>query len=148
MRDKHFIRIERGGLLSREQHYLMMKWACACAEHVLFLCENSAQQRLIMILNIANQWKTGKATVGEARNAALEAIKLARESDNRTIVAVTRSVGHAVATAHMADHALRAADYALKAIKTTNNAVETERIWQNEQLDAEIAEIISNARNK
>jgi hypothetical protein len=48
----------------------------------------------------------------------------------------------------MADHALRAAEYALKAIKTLNKLVETERKWQDEQVPSEIVELVLSARNK
>jgi hypothetical protein len=51
-----------------------------------------------------------------------KAIAVANESSSNAVsVALARAVGHAVATAHMADHSLRAADYALKAIKGPEN---------------------------
>ena len=61
------------------------------------------------------------------------------------IIAVARSVGHAVATAHMADHSLGAALYALKAVKHAGKSVDAERKWQNEQLPSEIMELVLTA---
>ena len=55
-------------------------------------------------------------------------------------------MGHAVATAHMADHALGAALYALKAIQQSGNSIDEERKWQNEQLPIEIRDLILKTR--
>jgi hypothetical protein len=63
-------------------------------------------------------------------------------------IAVARAVGHAVATAHMADHSLGAALYALKAVKNAGKSIDAERKWQNEQLPSEIMEIVLTARSK
>jgi hypothetical protein len=55
-------------------------------------------------------------------------------------------VGQAVATAHMADHALGAAWYALKAVKNAGKSPDAERRWQDEQLPLEIMDLILSAR--
>jgi len=73
---------------------------------------------------------------------------VARESSNPTSIAVARSIGHAVATAHMADHSLGAALYALKAVKSAGNSIDAERNWQNEQLPAEIMDLVLTPRTK
>jgi hypothetical protein len=76
------------------------------------------------------------------------AIALARESSDPVVIAIARAVGHAVATAHMADHSLEAALYALKAVKNAGKSKDAERNWQNEQLPSEIMELIITARIK
>jgi hypothetical protein len=78
--------------------------------------------------------------------ASVGAHAAARESDNPTSAAVARSIGHAVATAHMADHSLGAALYALKAVKNASKSIDKERKWQNEQLPSEIEDIVMTAR--
>ena len=95
---------------------------------------------------MAKDWKQGNASVGDARKASLDAIAVANESSNPTLVAVARSVGHAVATAHMADHSLGAALYALKAAKNAGISLDEERKWQNEQLPSEIRHLVITAR--
>jgi len=70
-----------------------------------------------------------------------------RELRNTTYIAVSRAVGHAVATAHMADHSLAAASYALKAVKSAGKSISEERKWQDEQLPIEIKELFLSARN-
>ena len=146
MRDKRFVAEHRGGPLKKEQHIQLIELACLYVEHVLPLADKIGE-RLINSLTVARAWKHGNATVGDARKAALVAIAVARECSNPTAIAVARAVGHAVATAHMADHSLVAAWYALKAVKSTGKSIEAERKWQDEQLPNEIKELFLSARN-
>lgn len=146
MRDKRFIAEHRGGPLKKEQHYQLMKWACDCAEHVLPLFGEKTDERLKNALLIAKEWAKGKATVGNARRASLGAIAVAHESSNPTAIAIARAVGHAVATAHMADHSLVPAWYALKAVKSAGKLIDAERKWQDEQLPSGIMELVLTAR--
>ena len=146
MRDKRFIRDHRGGPLKKEQHYQLMKWACDCLEHVLHLFGEKIDERLKNALDVACRWKQANASVGDARKAAVAVHAVARESSNPNAIAVARSVGHAVATAHMADHSLGAAWYALKAVKDAGKPIDPERKWQDEQLPSEIKELVLTAR--
>ncbi|MFX1447556.1 MAG: putative immunity protein, partial [Promethearchaeota archaeon] len=146
MRDKRFVAEHRGGLLKKEQHQQLMQWGCDCAEHVLYLFGKEIDIRLIYALKVARGWIEENASVGDAREASLGAHSVARESSNPTSILVARSVGHAVATAHMADHSLGAALYALKAVKSAHKSIKTERNWQNDQLPAQIKELVINAR--
>ncbi|MFX1451629.1 MAG: putative immunity protein [Promethearchaeota archaeon] len=148
MRDIRFIAEHRGGPLKKEQHYQLIKWACDCAENVLHLFGEKIDERLKNALNVAKEWKQGIASVGDARKASLSAIAVANESSNPTAIAVARSVGHAVATAHMADHSLGAALYALKAVKHAGKSIDAERKWQDEQLPSEIKELVLTARKR
>jgi hypothetical protein len=146
MRDKRFIAEHRGGLLKKEQHYQLIQWACDCAEHVLYLFGENIDERLKNALHVAKEWKKGNASVGDARKAAVDAHAVARNASNPMAIAAARSVGHAVATAHMADHSLGAAWYALKAVKNTDKSIDAERKWQDEDLPSEIKELVLTAR--
>ena len=146
MRDKRFIAEHRGGPLKKEQHYLVITWACDCAENVLHLFGEITDERLKNALLIAQEWAQGNASTGDAMKASVAAHAVARESSNPTSIAVARSVGHAVATAHMADHSLGAALYALKAVKNAGKSPDAERRWQDEQLPSEIKDLILTAR--
>jgi hypothetical protein len=144
MRDQRFVAAHRGGPLSKEQHQQLMGWAADCAEHVLpLIAEND--DRLQKILETARAWARGEVPVGNAQKASLQAHAVARESVNPAAVAVARAVGQAVATAHMADHSLGAALYALRAVKATGNPIEPERTWQNERLPLEVRELVLSA---
>ena len=112
----------------------------------MHLLSERIDDRLRDALRVAKDWKQGNASVGDARKASLDAIAVANESSNPTSIAVARSVGHAVATAHMADHSLGAALYSLKAAQSAGNSLDDERRWQNEQLPAEIRDLVIAAR--
>ena len=146
MRDKRFIAEHRGGLLTKKHHRQLMIWACVCTDHVIPLLGGTLDSRLKNALLIAREWTNGNTTVGEAMKASVGAHAVAREFTNPTSIAVARAVGQAVAIAHMADHSVGAAIYALKAIKNAGKSIETERKWQNEQLPSEIKEIVLTAR--
>ena len=146
MRDRRFVAEHRGGTLRKEQHYQLMRWACDCAENVLHLLGETIDERLRNALFVAKAWQQGNASVADARKASIDAIGVARESSNMTATAVVRSVGHAVATAHMADHSLGAALYALKAVKSAGKSIDAERKWQNKQLPSGIRTLVLVAR--
>jgi hypothetical protein len=146
MRNKRFIAEHRGGSLKKEQHYQLIQWACHCSEHVLYLFGKKIDLRLENALIVAKEWKQGNASVGDARKASVAAIAVANESSNLIATLVARSVGHAVATAHMADHSLVAAWYALKAVKIADKSIDTERTWQDEQLPIEIKQFVLSER--
>ena len=134
MRDKRFITEHRGGSLKKEQHKQLIKWACDCVEHILPLYGEKLDERLENAILIAKEWEKGKATVGEAMKSSVDAHAAARKSSNPISIAVARAVGHAVATAHMADHSLGCPLYALKAVKHASGSVDKEREWQRKQL--------------
>ena len=144
LRDKRFIAEHRGGPLKKERHRQLMKWALDCAEHVLPYF-GEVDERLKNALKVAKDWTKGNASVGDARKAAFDAIAAANESPNPAAIAVARSVGHAAATAHMADHSLGAALYALEAIKNAGKSVEAEREWQEEHLPIDIKGLVLTA---
>ena len=146
MRDERFVAEHRGGPLKREQHRQLILWACDCSEHVLHLFGEPPDERLKHALLIAKEWSRGKTSTGEAMKASVAAHAVARESSDPASVAVARSVGQAVAAAHMADHSLGAAWYALKAVKHAGISTEAERKWQDEQLPPEIRELVLSAR--
>ena len=146
MSDRRFVVEHRGGPLRKEQHYQLIEWACDCARHVLHLYGRRIDRRLIEALTVADAWRRGEASVGEARKASIRAIAVARESTDKAAVAVARAVGHAVATAHMADHSLGSAWYALKAVRAADGSVEEERKWQDRQLPQAIRGLVLTAR--
>jgi hypothetical protein len=147
MRDKRFVAEHRCGPLTKEKHYLLMKWAFDCAQHVLPLFQGKMDPRLTNAFEVAERWRMDKASVGDVRNAVYGIIALARELPDPLAIFVARSVGQMVATAHMADHSLGAAWYALKAVKAAGKSVDAERKWQDEQLPPEIRGLVLSARS-
>lgn len=148
MRDKRFVAEHRGGSLTKDQHKQLVLWACKCVENVLQLISKKVDERLTNAIKIAKEWTEDNVSVGDARNASFDAIAVANELTNPIEIAVARSVGHAVATAHMADHSLRAAEYAIKAIKLADTSFDIERKFQDKNLSLDIKELVLSARNK
>ena len=158
-RDPRFVTIHRGGLLDVTRHRLLASWAANCAEHVLplFAVKHPEDDRPRRAIETARKWSQGKCTVGEAREAAFAAHAAARSAPDASARAAARAAGHAVATAHMADHELGAAAYAIKAVRLASiasdsmSAGERECRWQREQLPEAIRELVlsdQDRRNK
>ena len=117
-------------------HKTASLWATACAEHVLPLFEAvyPQDQRPRSALEAGRAWAKGKLSMFEARKAAFashDAARKAKEEGHLEACDVAKSCGHACATAHVKDHALPAATYAIRAAKDK----ETEIQWQIEFLD-------------
>lgn len=147
MRDKRFVAEHRGGLLKKQQHYQLMQWAIDCATHVLPLFGKIVDERLTYALKVGEQWHQGKAAAGDAQKASVQSHVVAREQTNPASIAVARSVGQAVATAHMADHSLAAALYALKAVAASGGSMDAERKWQDEHLPTDVRELVFSFRS-
>ena len=92
----------------------------------------------------ARSQQEGEVSVGEAQKAAVRAHAAARVMTSKSATAAAR-VGHAVATAHMADHCLVAALDGLKAVEATAASPDIERAWQVEQLPDKVRELIVSA---
>ncbi|HEX8517598.1 MAG TPA: hypothetical protein VF868_15480 [Bacteroidia bacterium] len=130
-----FIAEHRGGPLKKEEHRKLMGWAIECAEHVLPLIDTEADNRLIYALEVAKEWENDKISTGIAMKASSGAHEAARVAEDQVSKAIARAIGQAVATAHMADHSLGAAFYALKAVKLANKNTAKEKEWQTEKLN-------------
>jgi len=119
-------------------HQTLALWAADCAEHVLHLFAelNPEDTRPVLAVAAARAWASGQMSVGEARKSAFAAHAAARESGSTTAAAVARSCGHAAATAHVPDHAIHAATYAIRAMELAGGDIETECIWQLKRLKA------------
>lgn len=134
MRNKLFVAVHRDGKLTLVNHRKLMRWARDCCSHILPLWTGELDKQLIHALKIAEQWEKGIARTGEAMRASAAAHASAREAPDEISRSIARSIGHAVATAHMADHSLGAALYALKAVGLAGGSTNEEREWQKKQL--------------
>lgn len=137
-----FIAEHRGGPLTKDNHRMLIRWAIECSEHVLPLINKEMDKRLLYALDIAKKWENNIVPTGVAMKASLEAHEVARQVKNPIYKAIARSVGQTVATAHMADHSLGGAFYALKAIKLADGDLENEKKWQIKKLGELPSEII------
>ena len=124
-------------------------WAAACAEHVLHLFEQAhpGDERPRVAIEQARAWARGEITMTQARTTAYAAHDAAREACGSTKEAA-RAAGHAAAVAHMADHELGAAAYAIRAVRAAadpndrDDVGHTECRWQRAQLPVEIRDLV------
>jgi len=157
-RDPRFVTIRRGGTLTDEDHHRLAVWAADCAEHVLPFFEEArpGDDRPRTAIEQARGWARGEITMTEARTAAFAAHAAARETTGAAREAA-RAAGHAAAVAHMADHELGGAAYAIRAVRAAaaederEEAGRAERDRQRNQLPDEIRELVlddEKQRNK
>ena len=148
-RDPRFVTVRRGGTLEDAQHRLLAAWAADCAEHVLefFISQVPGDDRPRRAIEQARAWSRGKISMTQAREAAYAAHAAARAASGAARE-VARAAGHAAATAHMADHELGAAAYAIRAVRaaaaadTRDEAGRTECQWQRVQLPEAIRALV------
>jgi hypothetical protein len=148
-RDPRFVTVRRGGTLKDTDHRLLALWAATCAEHVLHYFEQACpgDERPRRAIMEARAWVRGEITMTKARTAAFAAHDAAREASGAAREAA-RAAGHAVAVAHMADHELGAAAYAIRAVREAadpddrDDAGRAECRWQHEQLPSGIRELV------
>jgi hypothetical protein len=136
-------------MLRDDHHHLLALWAADCAEHVLRLFEEArpGDDRPRRAIAQARAWARGEITMTQAREAAYAAHAAAREVSGAAKEAA-RAAGHAAAVAHMADHELGAAAYAIMAVRlaasdeATDEAHRAECAWQRAQLPGAIRELV------
>jgi hypothetical protein len=148
-RDARFVTVRRGGTLDDETHHLLAVWSADCAARVLDLFEREHPDdgRPRAAIDQAYAWARSEITMTQAREAAYAAHDAARGASGAACQAA-RAAGHAVATAHMADHELGGAAYAIRAIRAAappndrDEAGRAECRWQRSHLPSAIRELV------
>jgi hypothetical protein len=148
-RDPRLVTVRRGGALREGDHRLLALWAADCAGHVLPLFEQAhpRDDRPRRAVEQARAWARGEISMTQARAAAFAAHAAARGAAGAAKEAA-RAAGHAVAVAHMADHELGAAAYAIMAVRIAaadddrDAAGRAECAWQRAQLPVAIRELV------
>jgi hypothetical protein len=154
-RDPRFVTVRRGGLLDGASHIQLAVWAADCAERVLPLFETARPDdtRPRAAIAQARAWARGDITMTQAREAAYAAHDAAKSASGAAREAA-RAAGHAVATAHMADHELGAAAYAIRAARAAApegagvDAVRAEREWQRAILPGQIRALVLDDQHR
>lgn len=141
VRDTRLVTIRRGGSLTDADHHLLALWAADCAEHVLglFEAERPDDPRPRDALEAARSWVRGELPMMEARAAGGHAMGAARDLRGPPRFAAY-AAGQAAVVAHVAEHDLGAAAYAIKAVVATappgheDEARRSECQWQRDRL--------------
>ena len=149
VRDPRLVTIRRGGTLTDADHQLLALWAATCAEHVLPLFESARPDdpRPRTAIEAARAWVRGELPMMQARAAGGHAMGAARDLSGAARNAAY-AAGQAGAVAHVAEHDLGAAAYAIKAVRAAAPAHEAaeagrrECRWQRDQLPAAVRELV------
>jgi len=134
---------------SKEDQRLLAIWAADCAERVIpyFLRAFPDDERPCRAIETCRTYvRTGVFSMAGIRGASLAAhaaARMAKENDAACFAA--RAAGQAVATAHVPQHALGSAYYALKAVAAADPAnagekIAEEREWQLRRLPDHLRE--------
>lgn len=149
VRDPRLVTIRRGGTLTDPDHHLLALWAASCAEHVLPLFESVRPEdpRPRQAIEHARAWVRGEVKMMEARAAGGHAMGAARDLTGAARNAAY-AAGQAGVVAHVAEHDLGAAAYAIKAAvaaapkEQAEAARAAECRWQHDQLPEAIRELV------
>ncbi|NCC13357.1 MAG: hypothetical protein EOM32_08275 [Spirochaetia bacterium] len=134
MRDKRFVAEHRGGLLTLEDHRCLMKWALAMTEHLQAHLLHPVDPLLFNALTVGRLWSEGLVATGEAIKWSRAVHKYAQTVEDPASKIFCRAAGHAVATAHMADHCLGPVYYGRKLMNLLALDAEQELAWQTAKL--------------
>ncbi|HEV7624487.1 MAG TPA: hypothetical protein VGO26_10135 [Amnibacterium sp.] len=148
-RDPRLVTVRRGGTLTDDDHRLLAAWAAACAEHVLpfFEAVKPDDDRPRAGIAAVRSWIGGELRMMSSRAAAFPANAAAREVDGAARFAAL-SAGQAAAVAHVAEHDLGAAAYALRAAAAgapqpqALEGLRLERDWQLAQLPGALRSLV------
>lgn len=149
VRDPRFVTVRRGGSLTDGDHQALARWAAACAEHVLALFEESVPDdpRPRQAVEAARAWARGEVGMMHTRALGGHAMGAARPLRGAARFAAY-AAGQAACVAHVPEHDLGAAAYAIKAVRTTRpaddqrSAGQAERDWQRDQLPRRLHDLV------
>lgn len=149
VRDPRLVTIRRGGTLTDPDHHLLALWAATCAEHVLGLVESARPDdpRPRAAIEAARAWVRGELPMMQARAAGGHAMGAARDLRGAARHAAY-AAGQAGVVAHVAEHDLGAAAYAIKAVRAAAPSGEAEAAgraecrWQRDQLPEAVRDLV------
>ena len=141
VRDPRLITIRRGGTLTDADHRLLALWAAACAERVLSLFERAVPDDAWprQAIDAARSWACGELPMMRTRALGGHAMGAARPLRGAPRFAAY-AAGQAACVAHVAEHDLGAAAYAIKAAQAAVPPAESDQVrrrecaWQRAQL--------------
>ena len=132
----------RATKFTKADQKLLAVWAADCAEHVLPYFEKKfpGDDRPRQAIAACRTWaQTGVFKMADVRRDSLNAHAAARTApEDSPARFAARAAGQAVATAHVATHALGAAWYGVKAAKAAGKSGEREREWQFRHLPKQL----------
>ncbi|KZF10588.1 MULTISPECIES: putative immunity protein [unclassified Rhodococcus (in: high G+C Gram-positive bacteria)] len=149
VRDPRLITVHRGGLLSDDDHRSLALWAAECAEHVLHLFEElePSDPRPREAIEGIRGWTRGELAMMATRALGGHAMGAARPLHGCARFAAY-AAGQAACVAHVPEHDLGAAAYAIKAARAAArdglepSAGLKELEWQRDRLPNNVRKLV------
>lgn len=149
VRDPRLITVRRGGYLSDADHHALALWAADCAEHVLPLFEATTghDARPRTAIDATRAWVRGELKMMATRALGGHAMGAARDLRGAARFAAY-AAGQAACVAHVPEHDLGAAAYAIKAVRaaagpgSAGPAGRRERDWQRARLPSTVHDLV------
>lgn len=149
VRDPRLVTVRRGGSLTDADHRRLALWAAECAEHVIGLFEAVAPDdpRPRQAIEATRSWVRGELAMMATRAAGGHAMGAARPLRGAARFAAY-AAGQAACVAHVPEHDLGAAAYAIKAVRASAPPAEAvaagraECAWQRDRLPSEIRALV------
>ncbi len=136
VRDPRLVTIRRGGALTDADHHALALWAADCAEHVLPLFEHARpdDRRPREAIAATRAWVRGELPMMRTRAAGGHAMGAARPLRGAARFAAY-AAGQAACVAHVPEHYLGSAAYAIKAAAVPDGgAGRDECAWQHARI--------------
>ncbi|CCQ17039.1 putative uncharacterized protein [Rhodococcus sp. AW25M09] len=149
VRDPRLITVHRGGLLSDADHRSLALWAAECASHVLGLFEGvePSDSRPRDAIDATHAWVRGELAMMATRALGGHSMGAARPLRGAARFAAY-AAGQAACVAHVPEHDLGAAAYAIKAVRAAapagaeGVAGRRELEWQRDRLPSSVRELV------
>ncbi len=148
-RDPRLVMVGRGGHLTDADHRALALWSADCAEHVLSSFEQVRpdDDRPRRAIEAARAWARGELRMMAARASGGHAMGAARPLRGAPRFAAY-AAGQAACVAHVPEHDLGAAAYAIKAARAAapagrdREAGRAERDWQRSRLPQHLEDLV------
>lgn len=138
--DDIHLRTDLDNLYELASQIEMCQYSLYLCSHTLslILLDHATSNIVLECIKIFKLFLQGKTSMQEVRQASFKIHAHAKAQDDMIKQTGLRVIGHAIATAHMKEHAMVASDYAIKVDNTLNNSnhhsATTLRRWQIETL--------------
>jgi hypothetical protein len=155
VRDSRLVTVRRGGYLADADHHLLALWAAVGAERVLPLFERAQpdDSRPREAIAAVRAWVGGTSRMMATRALGGHAMGAARPLRGAARFAAY-SAGQAACVAHVPEHYLGAAAYAIKAVQAAAPVGErpgvglAERDWQRDRLPEHLRELVLDDQHR
>ncbi|YAL83142.1 putative immunity protein [Dermacoccaceae bacterium W4C1] len=150
-RDPRLVTISRGGMLTEEDHHLLALWSAECAERVLPIFESAApgDPRPREAIAGLRRWIAGELPMMQTRALGGHAMGAARPLVGAGRFAAY-AAGQAACVAHVPEHDLGAAAYAIRAVEAGAAQEDREAVraaecaWQRSRLPQHLLELVTS----